>query len=1198
MDVRPIETVQLAAFDYFITHSVKNVLEGQEIQTRDFSFLLKEVWVAPPVESLRVCKEQNLTYAGDLKAKVNATFKDVSLTAEVSLGSIPLMVGCRLSDPMCVTDAKCYFVVKGQQKFVSMEERISYNHIFVLSKLKEFKFDPCVEFKSIFNFFRSSFLDLGCKQLANGTKQILVYCPDLVQKTTVGIHTFLRLFLTEEEIRQRNTDLLRTFPAQHHTRLAEVIFDNFSTPTVDVKALHDLIYRANSKLKKEGYTINQIIRDKFLIHMGGCSNAQKGEFTFIMLKVLYKAIVGIVKKDNRDHYGNKRAYTTVNYFTQQLNHIYHKKFIKRCIKTFDDTSQLSEEVIVRNFEKCCDITTSLRSCLTSNKWYAKFATNQNVSQPFECYNRHQYYEINKINTPVKSENNKIGDARDYHLTQADILCPYSTPDGKKVGLIKHFSAQTHLSVDKSLGFEDVIRNLVRSTPTINAEGVVVDILVNGIFIGSVVRVSREVEIAVKIIFERVSILDVVPKRPRRRRCLCPVKHGARCRQTVDTLHSRKMALLGYKLKTRIWSAASLASLFDVGGQLSFSDIMQKIDALPQCDLVTMLGRLSSLKTTFGLHDVSVFYDGPKELILVLSDAGRLMYPVCTKPIDADAPTSYTRLLNKGYIQLLDKNELEMFKVLEEDIFTIDNKRKKPSSCAAKTTVLRYMTVDGYGATVVESLLPAAVPQAFKFDPPVTDFIFPLTLGHVGSLTPFSNYNQSPRNIYQCQMARQSMSFIPYGDRPNVYNQLCYPQTAIVSTLFAMREDLYTFPTGENVVLAICPYMGCNQEDSIVLNKASVDRGLFMSTRDTTLSYILENDEILYSPDPSVQSLMHNYSKLDDNGIVRERIHVSKNDVLVCVKKSKTDEMNVPNPVLVFTCDTTALVSSVTKLVNEKNDTTITIIVSEMLLPKVGDKFSSRHGQKGTVALIASAHDLPFFADGTQPDLIMSPIAIPSRMTIGHQHELAVGMMHCTRSEKKLCAQCVEHKRTLSCPRCESDCFITQHIKHELFHNAFYRDLFVRGSKHFESTVMYSGMTGERVHAKIYRGVIQYQRLKHVAGDKMNTRTTGPVQKLSRQPKEGRSVEGGYKFGVQERDTLLAHGAAISLCERIFFASDPYSLRVCKCGLIYHGFTKKSEFAQCTVCESMDLRVIRLPYSTKALVQMMMGFNVCLRFIPS
>uniref|UniRef100_A0A6C0JBS3 DNA-directed RNA polymerase n=1 Tax=viral metagenome TaxID=1070528 RepID=A0A6C0JBS3_9ZZZZ len=255
-------------------------------------------------------------------------------------------------------------------------------------------------------------------------------------------------------------------------------------------------------------------------------------------------------------------------------------------------------------------------------------------------------------------------------------------------------------------------------------------------------------------------------------------------------------------------------------------------------------------------------------------------------------------------------------------------------------------------------------------------------------------------------------------------------------------------------------------------------------------------------------------------------------------------------------------------------------------------------QKGTCGNLFRQEDMPFDKNGMTPDVIINPLAIPKRMTIGHLLEAAAGYEAVGNSKTKLCKICVEYKKKLSSPRCDTDCFLEQHIQHYLHYNSFYSKLIPEHLKDFKSTQLYNGSTGEKIPTLIFTGIMYYQKLKHLSKDKLYVRTTGPIQHITRQPKEGRSVEGGYKIGIQERDALLSHGCSVTLRERIFINSDYHKLKVCQCGLLYHGTDPSIDIhAKCKLCGSFDIYEIELPYVTKVFMQMVMAFNICIKLVP-
>uniref|UniRef100_A0A6C0JBE8 DNA-directed RNA polymerase n=1 Tax=viral metagenome TaxID=1070528 RepID=A0A6C0JBE8_9ZZZZ len=789
LKINNIEAIQLKAFDFFCKHSIKKILEGKVIDTNDYKIIIKNVFLEPPELSITECLKTLSTYSSVLYANIDCYYKNnnnsKTYNTTVTMGEIPIMVGsCMCKVKPEDLRFKCYFIIKGLKKYVTAEERISFNSVFLLAKKKEFNFKMYVEFKSI-NNIKSSFIDIGLKN-----NKIMVYCPDIFQKELIGIYSFLLLFLSKDSIKKYNNTIFEKIDHKFHTKLAEIMVSNFDEEDIKDFSNED--------------AIKTTINDKFLIHMKGSSLQKKGKFIFYLLSVLYKGILNITSIDNRDHYGNKRIYNVCTFLSIELMHVFEKKFKKKCIKVFNETGQLSNEIILKNFEKCCDFTTSLKGCLTMNTWIGKITTNQNVSQIFDCFNELNYYDnISKINTPIKNENNKVKEARDFDLTQSDIMCPFSTPDGKKVGLIKHFSMQAHLSLDNSIVIDQMVRSMIGDRLN---EDKHTPLFVNGNWLGSIDKDKIDETIAI----------------------------------------------------------------------------------------------LLKLKTVYRLFDISIYYNHNNESILVHTDAGRIMYPIVLKPFEHTNIIHFKELLAGGYIAYMDKNEMEMYKMDEKDIFTrtISDKSKLPF-----------------------------------------DFLFPACLGYIGTMTPFSNHNQSPRNIYQCQMSKQAISghTTVKDDKSNVNNILVHAQTPIVNTIFNTLEHTYINPTGFNVIMALMPFYGENQEDSLILNKSSVDRGLFLSERETTHTHILESDDILWSPIINPQK---EFLKLVD-GIVKVGSILEKNDVMICLKKFKVgphDNNFEPYAALKHDSENSCRVKSVTFDKTSKNDIIIRVTVVEFLIPAIGDKF--------------------------------------------------------------------------------------------------------------------------------------------------------------------------------------------------------------------------------------------------------------------
>lgn len=378
-------------------------------------------------------------------------------------------------------------------------------------------------------------------------------------------------------------------------------------------------------------------------------------------------------------------------------------------------------------------------------------------------------------------------------------------------------------------------------------------------------------------------------------------------------------------------------------------------------------------------------------------------------------------------------------------------------------------------------------------------------------------------------------------------------------------DLIKFkelPAGCNAVVAIACYTGYNQEDSIIGNQSSIDRGMFRSAFFRTYSDARQGeDERFEVPDyrKTLGRRHGTYDKLDRDGLVEPGATVSGDDIIIGKTASIKSALDGDEDLMPGT-ETTANVGmgqargdsvlkerkdvstqlkhsengkidSVLLTVNNKGQIFTKVKMRSIRVPQVGDKFASRHGQKGTIGMTYPQEDMPFTQEGIVPDLIINPHAIPSRMTIGHLVECLSSKVAALsgREGDATPFQNAETKNTV------------ESISTQL-HSLGYQ---LRGNE-----VMYNGFTGKKMEVMIFLGPTFYQRLKHMVDDKMHSRGRGPTQILTRQPTEGRSRDGGLRFGEMERDCMISHGAARFLKERLFEVSDKYTMHICEtCGLI-------------------------------------------------
>jgi DNA-directed RNA polymerase II subunit RPB2 len=255
---------------------------------------------------------------------------------------------------------------------------------------------------------------------------------------------------------------------------------------------------------------------------------------------------------------------------------------------------------------------------------------------------------------------------------------------------------------------------------------------------------------------------------------------------------------------------------------------------------------------------------------------------------------------------------------------------------------------------------------------------------------------------------------------------------------------------------------------------------------------------------------------------------------------------------------------------------VKIRVREERIPVIGDKFSSRHGQKGTCGLILAPEDMPQTASGIIPDIIINPHCIPSRMTIAQLMETLLGRLGC---ELGFLGDATPFNTAMTAAG----------LAHELQE---------RGLEPYSNEVLYCGYTGKQMPTNIFMGPCFYQRLKHMVNDKIHSRSTGPLVMLTRQPAEGRARDGGLRFGEMERDVMIAHGASAFLKERMMEASDNFEVHVCKgCGLI--GVANKARnIWNCTGCgNNTDFSQVRIPYAYKLFLQELESMNISSRILP-
>ena len=460
--------------------------------------------------------------------------------------------------------------------------------------------------------------------------------------------------------------------------------------------------------------------------------------------------------------------------------------------------------------------------------------------------------------------------------------------------------------------------------------------------------------------------------------------------------------------------------------------------------------------------------------------------------------------------------------------------------------------------------------------------------------PLANHNQSARNVFHAAQSKQAIGMYAtnFNKRFDTMSYvLHYPQRPIINTRIAQYTLSDYMPNGFNTVVAIMTYTGFNQEDSIMINKASVERGLnylsYYKSVSATSKIVSQNERIIFG-NPikyrdrgiKVANIKHaDYSLIDDNGYIKEGSYIAKGgkaviigmlnvkDVYKEVKKGVFIEQ-VKETIYTDISMTTdnSLFGIVDKVyISNKLAGEDSIICKVRFLkikkPEFGDKHASRHGQKGVIGMIIPEENMPYTKDGVRPDIIINPHAIPSRMTIGHLVECAFA---------KLC--CLEGLLG------DGTVFIPFDEK------VVYKGLDNLGFDSHGNEILYNGFTGKQIETQIFIGPTYYFRLKHMVAEKMNVRNVGAKVLLTRQPTEGRRKGGGLRIGEMERDSVLSHGVSLFMKESMMERSDKFKWCVCKrCGTLV-SFNPVKDIGTCAHCKQDDIALVETPYAFKLMIQ--------------
>ncbi|KAH9997694.1 DNA-directed RNA polymerase II, subunit 2 [Russula compacta] len=1048
---------------------------------------------------------------------------------KVWIGKLPIMLRssfCILSDlgerelydlNECPYDSGGYFIINGSEKVLIAQERMATNHVYVFAKAQPSPINFLAEIRSavekggktISQFQVKMFHRNQEKTAGNVMKATIPYI-----KVDIPIWVVFRALgvMSDRDILEHICYDMQDM--QMLEMLKPCIDDGFVIQDRDI-ALDFIGNRGTttglSRERRIRYA-QEILQKEMLPHvsMSEGSESKKAYFFGYMIHRLLLAAMERRELDDRDHFGKKRL-DLAGPLLANLFRMLFRKLTRDVYRHLQKCVETHKDFNLNLAIKHNTITNGLKYSLATGNWGDQkkaMSAKAGVSQVLNRYTYASTLSHLRRCNTPLGREGKIAKPRQLHNTHWGMVCPAETPEGQACGLVKNLALMATISVGSMSG--PIIDFLEEWGLESLEENAHSSTLTTKVFVNGVwMGVHRD----------PTNLIETLKKLRRK-----------------DDVHPEVSIV---------------------------RDIRER-----ELRLYTDPGRVC--RPLFIVED--------QQLVLQKRHVRWLNQGTT----DDGEEFKWQHLAKSGVIELLDAEEEETVMICMEP------PELEMARLHARGMLSAPIKTDFDPAARLKPSLGNSAPHIWTH----CEIHPSMILGICASIIPFPDHNQSPRNTYQSAMGKQAMgiyltNFLVRMD--TMANILYYPQKPLATTRSMEYLKFRELPAGQNAIVAILCYSGYNQEDSVIMNQSSIDRGLFRSIYYRSYmdlekrSGVTPLEEFEKPTRETTLRMKHGtYDKLEDDGLVAPGTGVTGEDIIIgktaplppdneeLGQRTRTHSRRDVSTPLKSTEN--GIVDQVLITTNAEGQKFVKIRVRSTRIPQIGDKFASRHGQKGTIGITYRQEDMPFTCEGITPDLVINPHAIPSRMTIGH-------LVECLLSKVA----------TLIGNEGDATPFTELTVESV---STFLRQ---QGYQSRGLEVMYHGHTGKKLQAQVYLGPTYYQRLKHMVEDKIHSRARGPVQILTRQPVEGRSRDGGLRFGEMERDCMISHGVAAFLKERLFDASDAYRVHVCDiCGLTAIANLKKQSF-ECRACKTKtSCSQIFIPYAAKLLFQELQSMNIAAR----